>query len=166
MPLIIRDALATDFNKIALLSVAAYCEYAQSLRLEDWDKMKTSLSNVSKVASQAKLVVAEQARQLVGSVVYYRPGTSTSRLFQPEWASLRMLAVLPEYRGQGIGRQLTKACIERAKSDRAEIIGLHTSELMVSAKRMYEKLGFQQDIELPRNLGLRYWRYVLKLEEM
>jgi hypothetical protein len=52
-----------------------------------------------------------------------------------------------------------------AKQDRAEVIALHTSELMINARRMYERLGFQQDIELPRRLGIRYWRYVLKLQE-
>jgi ribosomal protein S18 acetylase RimI-like enzyme len=161
----IRDALTTDFDEIASLSVEAYREYSKSLSLEDWDKMKTSLSNISKIAERAKLIVAEQDRELVGSVAYYHPGTSASHLFQPEWASLRMLAVSPKYRGQGIGRKLTQECIQRAKSDRAKVIGLHTSELMVAARCMYEKLGFQQDTELPRNFGIRYWRYILKLAE-
>ena len=49
---------------------------------------------------------------------------SDCRLFQPEWASLRMLTVLPQYRGQGIGQQLSLACIHRAKQDRAEAIAL------------------------------------------
>jgi ribosomal protein S18 acetylase RimI-like enzyme len=74
-----------------------------------------------------------------------------------------MLAVLPQYRGQGISQQLSLACIHRAKQDRAEVIALHTSKLMINARRMYERPGFQQDIELPRRLGIRYWRYVLKL---
>jgi ribosomal protein S18 acetylase RimI-like enzyme len=93
------------------------------------------------------------------------PGASDSRLFQPEWASLRMLAVSPQHRGQGIGRQLSLECVRRAKQDKAEVVGLHTSELMVAARRMYERLGFKQEIELPRHLGIKYWRYVLKLAE-
>lgn len=163
MNLIIRDAQTSDFDRVALLSVESYREYSQSLTLENWNKMKTSLSNVSELTNRARLIVAEQNHELVGSVVYYRPGTSSSRLFQPEWASLRMLAVLPKYRGQKIGRRLSEECIRRAKLDRAEVIGLHTSELMVTARKMYQKLGFQQDIELPRSLGIRYWRYVLRL---
>lgn len=165
MTLAVRDALNADFDNIAWLSVEAYREYSQLLTSENWNKIKTSLSNVSDTANQAKFIVVEQNHELVGSVVYYRPGTSTSRLFYPEWASLRMLAVLPQYRGQGIGRWLSKECIQRAKLDQAEVIGLHTSELMLTARRMYEKLGFQQDIELPRSLGIRYWRYALKLPE-
>ena len=76
-----------------------------------------------------------------------------------------MLAVSPQHRGQGIGRQLSLECVRRAKQDKAEVVGLHTSELMVAARRMYERLGFQQEIELPRLLGIKYWRYVLKLAE-
>ena len=34
---------------------------------------------------------------------------------------------------------------------------------MTGAMKMYEKLGFERDIELPRSLGLRYWRYLLDL---
>lgn len=163
MNLIIRDANTRDYKEVALLSVESYREYSQSLTSENWNKMKTNLSNVSEVANQAKLIVAEQNHKLVGSVFYCRPGTSSSRLFRPEWASLRMLAVLPNYRGQKIGRYLSEECIQRAKLDRAEVVGLHTSELMISARKLYDKLGFQQDIELPRSLGIRYWRYVLRL---
>ena len=102
MNLIIRDAKSSDYKEVALLSVESYQEYSQSLTSENWDKMKTNLSNlsnVSEVANQAKLIVAEQNDRLVGSVFYYPPGTSSPRLFQPQWSSIRMLAVVPQYRG-------------------------------------------------------------------
>ena len=161
----IRNALDCEFNDVALLAIEAYREYSHTLTSDNWKIMQTSLSNVAEGAKQGRLIVAQQEQQLVGSVIYYSPGTSDSRLFQPEWASLRMLAVLPRYRGQGIGQQLSLECVHRAKQDKAEVIGLHTSELMLAARRMYERLGFKQDIELPRSLGIRYWRYVLKLTE-
>ncbi|MCX7594596.1 MAG: GNAT family N-acetyltransferase [Fischerella sp.] len=62
-----------------------------------------------------------------------------------------MLAVLPQYRNQGIGRQLSLDCVHRAKQDKAVVFGLHTSQLMVAARTMYKRLGFEQDIELPSN---------------
>lgn len=128
--------------------------------------MQTNLSNVAAIAKkQGNAIIAEHDRELVGSVVYCSPGNSDSQFFQPEWSSIRMLAVLPLYRGQGIGQQLTLECIHRVQQDRAEAITFHTSELMMNARRMYERLGFQQDIELPCRLGIRYWHYVLKLKE-
>ncbi|MBW4463097.1 MAG: GNAT family N-acetyltransferase [Nodosilinea sp. WJT8-NPBG4] len=102
---------------------------------------------------------------MVGAVVYCPPGTSDSRVFLPEWASLRMLAVLPRHRGQGIGRQLTMDGIHRAQEDEAKVISLHTSELMTAARSMYMGLGFKQDLELPSHFGLRYWRYSLSLSD-
>ncbi|MGV0028548.1 hypothetical protein [Phormidesmis priestleyi] len=36
---------------------------------------------------------------------------------------------------------------------------------MVAARRMYEGLGFNQDIELPSHFGIKYWRYVLTVAE-
>jgi ribosomal protein S18 acetylase RimI-like enzyme len=163
MAAIVRDALAQEFNDVASLNVEAYREYSHALTSDNWEIMRTSLSNVAEIAKRGRLIVAQQDRDLVGSVIYCSPGTSNTRLFQVEWASLRMLAVLPQYRGKGIGQQLSLECVRRAKQDRAEVIGLHTSELMIAARKMYERLGFKQDIELPNNLGLQYWRYVLKL---
>lgn len=165
MAVIVRDALAQEVDDVALLTVEAYREYSQALTSDNWEIMRTNLSNVIEIAKQGRLIVAQQDQELVGSVVYHPPGASESRLFQPEWASLRMLAVLPQHRGQGIGQQLSLECIHRAKQDKAEVVGLHTSELMAAARQMYEKLGFKQEIELPRHFGIQYWRYVLKLAE-
>ncbi len=166
MVTIIRDALPQEIDDIASLTVEAYREYSHLLTSDNWEMMRTSLSNVAEIAKQGQLLVAQRDRELVGSVVYYPPGLSDSRLFQPEWASLRLLAVSPQHRGERIGRQLSWECIHRSKQDKALTIGLHTSELMVVARRMYERLGFKQEIELPSRLGIKYWRYVLELAEM
>ncbi|MBW4473999.1 MAG: GNAT family N-acetyltransferase [Stenomitos rutilans HA7619-LM2] len=165
MAVIIRDALAQEVDDVALLTVEAYREYSHALTLDNWEIMRSSLSNMAEIAKQGQLIVAKQDQELVGSVVYHPPGASDSRLFSPEWASLRMLAVSPRHRGQGIGQQLSLECIHRAKQDKAEVVGLHTSELMAAARQIYEKLGFKQEIDLPRHFGIQYWRYVLKLAE-
>jgi ribosomal protein S18 acetylase RimI-like enzyme len=164
MAAIVRDVLIQDFREVAAITVGAYREYSHALTPDNWHTMQTNLSNVAAIAKQGKVMVAELSQELVGSVVYCPPGNSDSLFFQPEWASIRMLAVLPQYRGQDIGQQLTLECIHRAQQDRGEVIALYSSELMMNARCMYEQLGFQQDIELPRRLGIRYWRYVLKLQ--
>jgi ribosomal protein S18 acetylase RimI-like enzyme len=165
MAVIVRDALIQEVDDVASLNLEAYCEYSRALTPDNWEIMRSNLSNVAAIVKQGQLIVAQRDQELVGSVVYHPPGASDVRLFQPEWASLRMLAVLPQHRGQGIGQQLSLECIHRAKQGEAEVIGLHTSELMAAARQMYEKLGFKQEIELPRHFGLQYWRYVLKLAE-
>jgi ribosomal protein S18 acetylase RimI-like enzyme len=165
MAVIVREALVQEVDDVALLMVEAYREYSHTLTSDNWAIMRTNLSNVAAIAQPGRLLIAQQDQALVGSVIYHPPSASDSRLFQPEWASLRMLAVSPQHRGQGIGRQLSLNCIHQAKQDKAEVIGLHTSELMAAARQLYEKLGFKQEVELPRHFGIQYWRYVLKLTE-
>lgn len=163
MALIIRDVIAPEVNEVTSLTINAYQKYAHALTIQNWEAMRTSLSNVAEIAKTGQLIVACQDRVLVGSVVYCPPGTSDSRLCSTAWASLRMLAVLPQYQGCGIGQMLCSEGICRARQDKAEAIALHTSELMIQAQKLYERLGFKRDIELPRHLGIRYWRYVLEL---
>jgi ribosomal protein S18 acetylase RimI-like enzyme len=160
-----------ELENIGSLAVAAYQEYAKSLSEDNWEIMRTNLSNIAEIAKVGQLIVAKrdnldknsQRSELIGVVIYCPPGHSDPGIFQSEWASIKMLSVASQYRGQGIGAQLCLECIDRARQDNAEIIALHTSELMVAARGMYAKLGFELDIELPQRLGLRYWRYVMRL---
>ena len=88
--------------------------------------MHTRLAWVTQLAASATFLVAEDDRQLVGSVAYYPPGTSDTCLFPQHWAFLRLLAVAPTHRARGLGRQLIAACVARAREDGASEIGLHT----------------------------------------
>ena len=161
--IVIRDAVGQDFKQIARISVEAYRQYAEALAPENWNKMQTTLTNVANTANLASLIVAEEDNNILGSIAYYAPGKSNPNIFPVEWASIRLLAVAPAYQGKGIGKLLVQECIRRAQQDSATAIGLYTSELMTVARKMYPKMGFQQDKELPSLLGLRYWRYMMKL---
>jgi ribosomal protein S18 acetylase RimI-like enzyme len=163
MNILCRDATASDYDAIADVSLAAYKEYAQKLEAENWQKMKQSLLAVNEITSSARFLVAEVDQSIVGSLAYYPPGSSNPKFFTSQWASLRLLAVAPNHRGRGIGKLLTKEAIARAKQDRAEVLGLYTSEIMTTAQRMYSNLGFKRDKELPPMLGLRYWLYLLPI---
>lgn len=55
--------------------------------------------------------------------------------------------------------------MDRARRDGAGVLGLHTSELMTVARRMYGSMGFRVERELPPNYGLRYWLYTLDPHE-
>jgi len=54
------------------------------------------------------------------------------------------VAVLPDYRGHGIGRQLMQACIERARDEGGEWVALEVRADNVPARHLYLSLGFQQ----------------------
>jgi ribosomal protein S18 acetylase RimI-like enzyme len=54
------------------------------------------------------------------------------------------VAVLPDYRGHGIGRQLMQACLERARDEGSEWVALEVRADNTPARHLYLSLGFQQ----------------------
>ncbi|MHB1516344.1 MAG: GNAT family N-acetyltransferase [Acidiferrobacteraceae bacterium] len=156
MDLVIRDARPEEFPAIADLNVAAYRAFAPQMSTEGWSGMERSLRAVETRAERATFLVARLDSTLAGSVGYCPPGRSDPAVFPPEWASIVLLAVAPEHRRRGVGQGLVAACLRRAQDDHATTIGLFTSELMTSARRLYEQAGFVLDVELPRRHGLRY----------
>ncbi|MDN4165093.1 GNAT family N-acetyltransferase [Cytophagales bacterium LB-30] len=59
-----------------------------------------------------------------------------------------MLAVAPEYRGKGLGKLLTQACIDKAKAQHSTQVIIHTTDAMKTAWGMYESLGFVRSKDL------------------
>ena len=59
-----------------------------------------------------------------------------------ETCELRKLFLLPEFRGLGLGKQITQRCLEFGKSHGFRRCYLDTLKSMTSAIGLYEKLGF------------------------
>jgi ribosomal protein S18 acetylase RimI-like enzyme len=72
------------------------------------------------------------------SLTRFRPG-----LWSPKLESyLAELYVVPDRRGQGIGRALMEETMAMARAQGADMMELGTGEDDVSARRLYESLGF------------------------
>ncbi len=95
--------------------------------------------------------------ELVGSVdlitemAHYGSGGTASR--RTGAAGIRLLAVAPGARGRGIGKALTRYCIDRARALGRVSIVLHTTRAMHTAWRMYEQLGFFRSPDLDFRQG-------------
>jgi putative acetyltransferase len=57
---------------------------------------------------------------------------------------LAKMGVRKQYRGQGIGRRLTEAAIEKVRSLGADTLILATSNNLEAANRLYHSMGFHQ----------------------
>ena len=69
------------------------------------------------------------------------------------------LAVLPEHRGAGIGRQLLQAVEQKARELNCCKVTLEVQENNTVARRAYEQSGFTQAIYGPDTGGsLYYWK--------
>ncbi|MFZ1993645.1 MAG: GNAT family N-acetyltransferase [Solirubrobacteraceae bacterium] len=72
------------------------------------------------------------------SLTRFRPGLWSPKLE----AYLAELYVVPDRRGQGIGRALMEETMEVARAKGADTMELGTGEADVAARRLYESLGF------------------------
>jgi len=115
----------------------------------NWEAYLKNIKDVQSRLKVSELIVAEMEGRLVGTVTLFLKASGSSREEWPEgWASVRLLAVHPDYRRRGIGRALMEECIRRARKAGIRTIGLHTSKLMDAARRMYEMMGFKRAPEL------------------
>lgn len=143
----LREARAEDAGAICAVTLAAYAELAEVMAPTAWEGLDRAVR--SALASEERGVsrfVAERAGRVVGSVMLYPAAVDAygGVVAPAEWPELRLLAVLPEVRGEGIGEALVEACIEQARADGATSIGLHTSESLAAARRMYARMGFSR----------------------
>lgn len=79
--------------------------------------------------------IAELDGQRVGSVMLVRESE--------EAAKLRLLLVDPAARGQGIGKLLVETCLNFARRCGYQTVSLWTNELLVDARRLYQRAGFR-----------------------
>jgi len=84
---------------------------------------------------------------IVGTVTAAGAGTPFSDIGEPGEMEIRMLAVAPEARRQGVARQLVAACEVAAVAAGADAVVLSTVPAMAAAQRLYETLGYRRTPE-------------------
>jgi GNAT superfamily N-acetyltransferase len=156
MTIRMRDAGAGDRDAIREVTLAAYSEYAAVVPEQFWIAYRRALLETLDGAGPAERIVAERHGAVVGSVLLFPPdanayggsavrfatGHHETKTAGGEYPEVRLLAVPPAARGQGVGTALMEECVRRARRSGARALGLHTMDFMKSAVRMYARLGF------------------------
>ena len=103
-------------------------------QLEDQDRKTLNDPYASIVARGGQVYLAVQAGQVVGCAALV-PASATTYEFSK-------MAVSPEHRGGGIGRQLLAYVIGQARVLDAETLYLGSNRKMPNAVHLYESFGF------------------------
>ncbi|WP_159884956.1 GNAT family N-acetyltransferase [Paenibacillus puerhi] len=145
--LLVRDALPEERGEAARLSIQAYSEYQESYDLDFWAGYKQSMQDLwLQEDLPAERIAAFRDGRLLGCLLLYPP---VDRLYEKLEATIpyheiRLLAVHPDARGQGIATRLIRECTKRARHSGAPFLGLHTTSQMRAAVRLYRRLGFER----------------------
>ena len=145
---VIRDARPDERAAVRELTLRAYADYATIMTPAAW----AALDGAVRAALDAphgpeERIVAERDGRIVGSVFLFPPASDAYGALASAAAGapeLRLLAVAAAARGLGVGHALVDECVRRARRAGAAELGLHTSESMRVARRMYERMGFER----------------------
>lgn len=155
----VRSAVAADLPAVLRIVSVAYAEFEPWLTPANWARMMSNIAKVVEPGAPGRLRVARLGDQLAGTVTYLPPGPKDYPQVPPDWAVIRVLAVDPALRGRGVARALTEDCLALARADHAPAVGLHTAEMMVAARALYEGAGFVRHQEFT-HLDLRFCIYM------
>ncbi|MGD0603622.1 MAG: GNAT family N-acetyltransferase [Streptosporangiaceae bacterium] len=143
--MIIRDARPEEYAAVGELRVAAYravgllpegSGYAETLRGFGFGDCVV-------------LVAAGPAGSGILGTITLEPFGPASELARDETeADVRAFAVAPRTQGQGVGRKLLRAVIERAEKSGVGRLRLCTQSAMKAAQHLYVTTGFSRTPEL------------------
>ena len=128
------------------------------------------LSRVADVATRSEhalVLGAFRDGRVIGSVTVEVtdriPGGHPRPPLEPDQAHVRMLGVLPDARGQGVGRALMDAAVEEARRAGKRRITLETAVAMRAAQGLYGSMGFRRGPDRVYEDGFRLRTYELTL---
>lgn len=156
----IRNAKPEEFETIGKLMVQVYSVLEGFPKPHEHPKYFDMLANVGELTNKPEveiLVALSPEEQVLGAVVYFGDlqyyGSAGTVTQEKNAAGFRLLAVDNSARGKGIGKQLTLACIDKAKNQQQQQIIIHTTSAMKPAWKMYEAIGFKRSEDLDFKQG-------------
>jgi GNAT superfamily N-acetyltransferase len=168
----IRRCTADEYAHIGQMLVHAYATLPGMPQPHEQPDYYAMLADVGKRDGNSSIRVFVAASELdapVGSIDFigdmrqYGAGGVASSI--ADAAGIRLLAVRPDWRGAGIGKALTRYCIEHARTLRKSSVVLHTTRVMQTAWSMYERMGFVRFPEIDFQQGsLQVFGFRLQLE--
>jgi GNAT superfamily N-acetyltransferase len=116
--------------------------------LIDFD-YQAQLTDASRRAREAELLVAVDDGQVLGTVTWCPPSSPWRELAtRPDQAEFRMLSVAAAGRRRGVARALVNACLDRARAQGMHEVLISSLPQMTAAHALYREFGFERAPEL------------------
>ena len=128
----IRRALPEELEEVGRLTAEVYVGDGYVIELVDTPRR----------AREAEIWVAVDDGRVLGSVTFAPVGSAYREIGRDDEGEFRMLAVSPAARGRGIGRALVERCVQRSRELGYAGVRMSSMDVMTSAHRIYERLGF------------------------
>lgn len=169
----VRNAEPHEFEQIGELLVEVYSALKGFPKEKDQPKYYEMLRNVGQLTENKSielLTAVSEQNNIVGAVVYFNDmkdyGSGGTATLEKNACGFRLLGVDPEFRGQGVGKLLTRYCMEKGRKSGCETMVIHTTRSMQTAWKMYEALGFKRATDLDFMQGeLAVFGFRLKLKQ-
>jgi GNAT superfamily N-acetyltransferase/SAM-dependent methyltransferase len=151
----VRGMQLADAAAVGALTLAAYDAYG---RLEG-DYRHQLGDPLRRRDGASAILVAEVDGQVAGTVTYVVPDDAEweGRPTPEADGGFRVLAVHPDHEGQGVGRALVQACLDRAREDGRRRMAITSMAWMTRAHALYRSFGFQRrpdlDVRFPSGDG-------------
>lgn len=147
----IRQAQPDEYPAIGTTAVDVYASLAgmptRAEQPEYYERLRDVAARARNPAIEVWVAVDRGGRVLgsvdfISDMAHYGSGGRAVEL--DDAAGMRLLAICPEARRQGIGRALTEQCLELTRASGKSKLVLHTTRAMQIAWRMYERMGFER----------------------
>jgi len=151
----IRSATPSEFLEIGQLLVEVYSQqhgFPKQADQPDYYKLLANVGDFTQIPGTELLIALSPEGKIEGAVVYFNDmknyGSGGTTTTERNTAGFRLLAVHHMARGKGIGKLLTKECINKARANNFSQMIIHTTMAMQTAWRMYESMGFKRSEDL------------------
>lgn len=151
----IRNAIPSEFSEIGTLMVSIYSNLQGFPSKEEQPAYYQLLLNIGEFTKKPGvelLVAISDSGKISGAIVYFSEmqyyGSGGAAPKEKNASGFRLLAVGPKTRGQGLGKMLSNACIQKARDNNHNQVIIHTTKAMQIAWNMYENLGFKRSEDL------------------
>lgn len=138
----IRPVAAHELDEAGEVTLAAYRTLPDQVLTDGY---AADLRDVAARTTGATVLVAVEGAKVLGCVTLVSDPTSPwSEGLAAGEIGVRMLGVVADARGRGLGTALLDACLERGRAIGAARAVLHSTESMTDAHRIYGRSGFQR----------------------